>query len=81
MDWSVKLALLVVLIFFAYCVKNIYMIARCIWPEMETEHIEPFLNRQADRIGAFAANTRARTAERDAEAKKNYEEWKRRKQK
>lgn len=78
MDWSVKLALAIVAAFFAYVIKNFYLFVRCVWPEIETERLAPALNRQADRIGAFAANTRARTAERDAEAKKNYEAWKNR---
>ena len=75
MDWSVKLGLLIVAAFFAYVIKNFYLFARCVWPEIETDHIAPALNRQADRLSAFAANTRAKTTERDAEARKNYEEW------
>lgn len=75
MDIWAKIAVAIVITFFAILAACFFRVFFAIWPELLTKHIYPFFDRMADRLHDFSENLNNKEERKREQEHINYLLW------
>lgn len=75
MDIWAKIAVAIVITFFAILAACFFRVFFAIWPELLTKHIYPFFDRMADRLHDFSENLNNKEERKREQDEINFRVW------